>query len=247
MIPGGLTGWASFLPLIPALSEHRRVVRVQPIANAEGILGKIGDPAYDTDIERESLRRTLTEAGVREMHLLGWSNGGRAALDFALAHPEGILSVTAIEPGAWWLLKDESEGARRFDDFINRLAGQDVTEDDLIEFLVGAGLGGPETDFRSLPQWEFWASCRRTLSWYGERAMKSARAGIAEVERVGVPVLLIRGTRTSPWLRGVVDVLAARLPDATVTDLEGGHACILESPDAFVEALDRHIESTGPQ
>ena len=247
MIPGGLTGWASFLPLIPALSAHRRVVRVQPIGNAEGILGNVGDPSYDTDVERESLLGSLAEAGVGDMHLLGWSNGGRAALDYALAHPKGIRSLTVIEPAAWWLVEDEMEDARRFDAFVNRLAGKEVTENDLIEFLVGAGLGGPEVDFRGLPQWEFWASCRQALSWYGERAKESARAGIAGIERLDAPVLLLRGTRTSPWLRAVVDVLAQRLPTATVTDLEGGHACILESPDAFVAALEQHIKSSSAE
>ena len=247
MIPGGLTGWVSFEPLVPALSENRRVVRVQPIANAEGIAGNAADPAYDTDIERESLRRTLDAAGVDEMHLLGWSNGGRAALDFALAHPDGIRTVTAIEPAAWWLVLDETEDARRFDEFITSLAGREVSEADLIEFLVGAGLGGPEVDFRCLPQWDLWSSCRNTLSWYGERAMRSAQAGTEGVERLNVPVLLLRGTRTSPWLRRVVDVLAERLPSATVTDLEGGHACILESPEAFVEALERHVDNASNQ
>jgi pimeloyl-ACP methyl ester carboxylesterase len=241
MIPGGLTGWVSFLPLVPALSEDRRVVRVQPILNAEGIAGCVGDPSYDTDVERESLRLTLAEAGVSGMHLLGWSNGGRAALDFALAHPEGIRSVTAIEPAAWWLVVDEAEDARRFDESIARLSGCDVSEDDLIEFLRGAGLGGPDVDFRALPQWELWSSCRNTLSWYGERARESARVGIEGIERLESPVLLLRGTRTSQWLRRVVDVLADRLPNATVVDLEGGHACILESPEAFTAALERHV------
>jgi pimeloyl-ACP methyl ester carboxylesterase len=42
LLPGGLTGWDSWLPLIPALAEQRRVVRVQPITNAEGIAGAVG-------------------------------------------------------------------------------------------------------------------------------------------------------------------------------------------------------------
>jgi hypothetical protein len=34
---------------------------VQPIVNAEGIAGRIGDGSYDATIERESLLRTLAE------------------------------------------------------------------------------------------------------------------------------------------------------------------------------------------
>src|ERR1700751_3712090 len=87
LVPGGLTGWDGWLPLVPALSKSRRVIRVQLISNAQGMAGRIGDPAYDTDLERESLMLALDSLGIEEVHLVGWSNGGRMALDFALAFP----------------------------------------------------------------------------------------------------------------------------------------------------------------
>jgi pimeloyl-ACP methyl ester carboxylesterase len=31
------------------------------------------------------------------------------------------------------------------------------------------------------------------------------------------------------------------MPDATVVELDGGHACILESPEEFVAALAGHV------
>lgn len=43
LLPGGLTGWQSWLPLVPALSADRAVVRIQPICNAEGLAGRPGD------------------------------------------------------------------------------------------------------------------------------------------------------------------------------------------------------------
>ena len=55
LLPGGLTGWQSWLPLVPALSADRVVVRVQPICNAEGLAGRRGDPTYNADVERESI------------------------------------------------------------------------------------------------------------------------------------------------------------------------------------------------
>lgn len=91
---GGLTGWQSWLPLLPALSRNCAVVRVQPICNAEGLAGRPGAPDYDADVERESIDLTLGAAGVSDMHLIGWSNGGRMALDFALAFPERIRTLT---------------------------------------------------------------------------------------------------------------------------------------------------------
>jgi pimeloyl-ACP methyl ester carboxylesterase len=242
LLPGGLTGWQSWLPLVPALSAGRAVVRVQPICNAEGLAGRPGAPDYDADVERESIALTLDAAGVSEMHLVGWSNGGRMALDFALAFPERIRTLTLIEPAAYWLAAAEDESARSFHEYLVGCAGRELSDDDLREFLVRAGLGAPDTDFKALPQWDFWSSCRQALSWGGELVTRSAAAGIEEFERLDVPTLLIRGRSTAPWLHSVVDILAQGMPDATVVELDGGHACILESPEDFLASLESHLD-----
>jgi pimeloyl-ACP methyl ester carboxylesterase len=240
LIPGGLTGWQSWLPLVPALSAERAVVRVQPICNAEGLAGRPGDPTYSAEVERESIGLTLAAAGVSEMHLVGWSNGGRIALDFALAHPESVRTLTLIEPAAYWLVADTDETAASFHEYLLTRAGRELSDADLREFLVRVGLGAPDTDFEALPQWEFWSSCRQALSWGGEKVTESAAAGIEGFERLDVPTLLVQGRSTAPWLMGVVDLLAVGMPDAGVVELEGGHACILESPEEFVAALSGH-------
>lgn len=241
LLPGGLTGWQSWLPLVPELSADRSVVRVQPICNAEGLAGRPGDPTYNAEVERESIGLTLDEAGVSEMHLVGWSNGGRIALDFALAHPRRVLSLTMIEPAAYWLVADEDESARAFHDYFVGLDGRDVTDEDLCEFLFRAGLGDEGTDFKSLPQWDFWSSCRQTLSWGGEKATSSAAAGIEGYERLDTPTLVIRGRSTSPWLREVAGLLAREMPAAKLVELDGGHACILEHPEDFLATLRSHV------
>lgn len=184
LLPGGLTGWQSWLPLVPALSADRRVVRVQPICNSEGLAGRPGTPDYNADVERESLALTLDTAGVAEMHLVGWSNGGRMALDFALAHPARVRTLTMIEPAAYWLVADEDESAASFHEYLVGLAGRELSDEDLCEFLVRAGLGPEGTDFKALPQWDFWSSCRQALSWGGERIIRSATAGIEGFERL---------------------------------------------------------------
>lgn len=241
LVPGGLTGWDGWLPLVPALSESRRAIRVQLIANAEGMAGRIGDPSYDTDLERESLALTLDSLGVEDAHLVGWSNGARAALDFALAFPDRVRTLTAIEPPAWWLVDDES--ARTVSELIADCAGRECSEEDVRRFLVGVGVAGPDTDLSALPQWELWVSCRQALSWYGDRALRSAEAGIEGFDRLDVSTLLIRGTDTAPWLRSVVDVLGSGLPNAKVIELAGGHASMLESPEAFLTQLNEHVEA----
>jgi pimeloyl-ACP methyl ester carboxylesterase len=241
LLPGGLAGWQSWAPLVPALSHGRCVVRVQPICNAEGLAGRPGDPTYDAAVERQSIVMTLDEAGVSGMHLAGWSNGGRIALDFAIAHPERVLTLTLIEPAAYWLVAEEDESARSFHDYLTRLAGRELTDEDLCEFLLRAGLGSEDTDFTSLPQWAFWSSCRQALSWGGEKMTSSAAAGIEGFEQLHIQTLVIRGSATSPWLAGVAERLVREMPEAKLVELKGGHACILEHPEDFLAAIGPHI------
>jgi pimeloyl-ACP methyl ester carboxylesterase len=240
-LPGGLTGWKSLAPLVPSLSTTRRLVRMQPIINAEGMAGLTGDGSYDAAIERQSIAMTLAEAGVGDMHLIGWSNGGRMALDFALSEPERIRTLTLVEPAAWWLVDDRDETAADFTRFAIDCAGREIGEDDVEKFFRDVGFGGPDTDIRSLPVWELGLSGRQTLSWYDEGAIETLAAGIEGFERLDVPTLLIRGRRTAPWLQSVAGALAEGLPATTVVELDGGHACILEQPVEFVAALSRHL------
>jgi pimeloyl-ACP methyl ester carboxylesterase len=241
LLPGGLTGWQSWLPLVPALSTDRAVVRVQSICNAEGLAGHLGAPDYDADVERESIDLTLDAAGVNEMHLVGWSNGGRMALDFALAFPDRIRTLTLVEPAAYWLA-EEDDSARSLHEYLVGCAGRELSDEDLCEFLIRVGLGPPDTDFKALPQWAFWSSCRQCISWGGELMTRSAATGIEGFEDLAVPTLLVRGTSTAPWLRLVIDILARGMPATAVVELDGGHACILESPEEFVAALVNHVD-----
>jgi pimeloyl-ACP methyl ester carboxylesterase len=245
LLPGGLTGWQSWMPLVPALSDSRSVVRLQPIRNAEALAGRPGHPTYTADTERLSIAMTLDELEVDEMHLVGWSNGARMALDFALALPRRVRSLTLVEPGAPWLVADVDESARRFHEYFVDLGGRDVTDRDLCAFLVQAGLGEEGTDFKALPQWELWSAGRQALSWGGEQVISSSAAGIEGYQRLAIPTLVVRGRSTSPWLSKVAALLATEMPMATLVEIDGGHACVLESPEQFLAALTGHVKAVS--
>ncbi|HUR17352.1 MAG TPA: hypothetical protein VMZ51_00255 [Acidimicrobiales bacterium] len=80
MVPGGLTGWLSWIPHQEHLVDRYRVIRVQPIHNELGSSGERGQPGYTADIEREALRMTLDELELDRPHLAGWSGGKKSAL-----------------------------------------------------------------------------------------------------------------------------------------------------------------------
>ncbi|MFE2284531.1 alpha/beta fold hydrolase [Streptomyces sp. NPDC059443] len=243
LVPGGLTGWVSWAPLAETLSAGRQTIRVQPIHNELGSAGERGDPGYTAAVERESLLMTMDALGVGTADFAGWSGGGRALVEFALAHPERVRTLTLVEPAAYWILDGLGESdpeVARLNRFLHALAGQDVGEDDLAEFLELAGLAPSRDQAREHPAWPRWVPHRMALSWSSERADRPGR-DVAELADIRCPVLLVHGTVTTDWLKRVVAVLDERLPDTRVLELPGDHACHLENPDAFLAALERHL------
>ncbi|MFJ9447370.1 alpha/beta fold hydrolase [Kitasatospora sp. NPDC101235] len=243
LVPGGLTGWVSWTPLAEALSARRRTVRVQPVHNELGSAGERGDAGYTAAIERESLLMTVDALGVETADFTGWSGGGRALIEFALAYPERVRTLTLVEPAAYWILDDLGESApevARLNQFLHALAGQDVSEDDLAEFLELAGLVPSKDRARDHPAWPRWVPHRMALSWSSEQADRPDR-DVAELADIRCPVLLVHGSATTDWLKRVVAVLNERLPDTRLLELPGDHACHLENPDAFLTALERHL------
>lgn len=246
LVPGGLTGWLSWIPHQDRLAARYRAIRVQPTHNELGSAGVPGDPGYTAETEREALRLTLDELDLERPHIVGWSGGGKAALEFATEYPDRVRSLTLVEPAAYWILEqlgDRLEEVERANSLVHGLFGRPVSEDDLATFLELAGFVESARDAPSRPNWERWLAHRMALSWQGEKLDHPERS-VDELARITCPVLLTKGTRTADWLKRLVDVLGERLPNASVVELEGDHAHHIESIDAFLVALDEHLTRT---
>jgi pimeloyl-ACP methyl ester carboxylesterase len=246
LVPGGLTGWVSWVPHAERLSARWTTIRVQPIHNELGSAGHPGDPGYTAETERESLRMTLDALEIETAHFAGWSAGGNALIEFALAYPGRVRTLTLVEPGANWVLAQLGEtdpDVERADAFMKKVSGKDVSEDDLAAFLELAGFVSSKQEARSHPNWDRWASHRMALSWHTEDVERSGRS-VEELATVRCPALLVKGSVTTEWLKRLVDALGERLPNATVLELPGDHACHIQSIDAFLEAFEKHLRTT---
>lgn len=245
LIPGGLTGWVSWIPHQERLSSQWQVIRVQPIYNELGSAGKPGDPGHTREIERDSLRLTLDELGIEQADFAGWSAGGKALIDFTVVHGDRVRSLTLIEPAAYWILQRLGEAETELEEFVrylNGLSGKEVTEDDLALFLWKAGFVDGPAHAREHPYWERAMPHRMTLSWLSEPLM-SSDTSLQQLSSIECPALLTKGTTTEPWEKRVVDLLGERLPNARVVELEGSHAHHVESIDRFIEEIDEHLST----
>jgi pimeloyl-ACP methyl ester carboxylesterase len=245
LVPGGLTGWLSWAPHATRLVASYKVIRVQPIHNELGSAGKPGDPTYTRLTERESLALTLDALGIERADFAGWSGGARALIEFALAYPERVRTLTLVEPAAYWILEklgDTVGGLDRVGSYMHALAGKEVTADDLAGFLELAGFVTSAAEAPQHPNWVRWLPHRNALSWSPKEMDESDRSP-DELENLTAPLLLAKGTITTDWLKRVVDVIGERAPNATVLELPGDHACHIQSIDAFLDEFEKHLAS----
>jgi pimeloyl-ACP methyl ester carboxylesterase len=241
LVPGGLTGWLSWIPHAERLAQTRRPIRVNPIHNELGSAGRTGDAGYTSETERESLRLTLDELGLDQADFAGWSGGGRALIEFTVRYPERVRSLVLVEPASYSFLDEGDPDVERLDDFLDGLAGGDVTEDDLAQFLELAGFVARAEEARDHPNWERWTPHRMALSWQ-PRKLSRVPSSLDDVRGISCPVLIVKGSRTAPWLSRVADLLTRTIPQAELLELPGDHACHIQSMDAFLAALEEHLQ-----
>lgn len=241
LMPGGLSGWLSWIPHAQRLSADRQVVRVQLRSVELAEAGKPYPPDYGIEAEYEGLRATVDNLGLESFDLAGWSHGGHAALAFALEYPHRVRSLTLVEPAAHWILR----ATGRFDEMADQMepldrstSGREISLDDLREFLVRAGFGQPGDDFESLPSWPVWVRNRQVLSVMG--TLWDYNGSVERLRSLDFPVLGVKGTETSEDMKAIVDYLTANAPRGKLLELPGGHACHIENFDRFLDELIEH-------
>lgn len=248
LVPGGLSGWLSWIPFVAPLARDRQVVRVQ-LRSVE--LAEAGTPYpsdYGTLTEREALHATIDQLGLDRFDLVGWSYGGHVALAFTLEYPQRVRTLTVIEPPAVWLLRETGHAVGALgqsEAFDRSTAGKEITIDNLKGFLHRAGLAKPGDDVEALPGWPVWVRNRQVVSING--TLWDYTDSLDRLRALDVPVLAVKGTETTEDLAAIVDDLVATAPHGRVLELPGGHACHLQNPDRFLAELASHTGEQGPR
>src|SRR5687767_4309183 len=98
LLPGALTGWASWQGHAEALAESRRVVRLQLLCVELAEAGRRLPATYSMATELDALDATLARLGDEPVDLVGWSYGAGLALAHALRRPESVRTLTLVEP-----------------------------------------------------------------------------------------------------------------------------------------------------
>jgi pimeloyl-ACP methyl ester carboxylesterase len=238
LIPGGLTGWLSWIPHAERLSANRKVVRVQLLNVQFGLDNKPLPTDYSVKMESRALAATIDSLHLeKQLDLVAWSYGAMTTLDYALDNPERVRTLTLIEPPALWVLR--AKGALDADTrkvvalLETRL--DTVKESDLEAFAQNVGLLRPSEKGSSLPQWPIWMQHRFSLR--NNPFVIAHTDDTARLVAFTPPVLLVKGTGSAKFLHQIIDGLAGYLPHAEVVEFPGGHAPQIVSMDRFLQKL----------
>ena len=245
MLPGGLTGWLSWISHAQALSEVRRVYRLQLLNVALGLSGESLPDGYSVDYEVSALGQTVDELGLTQADFVAWSYGGEIGLSYAIHNPDRIRTLTLIEPPAFWVVSEQGplpgvilEQER----FMQAFPRSEINDKQLAGFLHHAGLVPDEIDPRTLRQWPLWYEHRQSLRM-GDIPFRH-KDSLQLLRAFDKPVLLVKGESSDPNPHhAVIDVLAQQLPSARVISLPGSHGVPVVSKEAFLEHLTEFLAS----
>lgn len=241
----GFTGSTeTWTPLATSLGDRFTTLTVD--LPGHGRSGTPADPArFALSSLADDFAHILDTCGIERVAVLGYSMGGRAALQFALRHPTRVaaLVLESTSPG----IVDPSERATRV---ASDTALADAIERDGITAFVDRWerlpLWGSQTGLLEETRARLRAQRLANLPRGLANSLRGAGAGVepAMLDRLSLvrtPTLLVVGSLDAKYV-ALAQLIEARMPLARSVIVDGcGHAVHLERPAEFADLVERFL------
>ncbi len=247
-IHGAMGDWRSWQPQWEAFSAHYACLsysRRYSFPNRNDM----PSPHHCALDEAQDLRLLLEVIGWDRVILVGSSYGGFTALALALADPDRIKAVVAVEPPMMRYAHLTEAGRRAAEDFRTSTiepanAAFRRGDDERAAQIMTGGINGAGSSNNG------GEAMRRRLQ--NMRAMKMLALSTDEfpwfepdrLAALHMPVLLMSGAETPPVHRAIFDNLCPAMPQAEVIRVSGaGHGVSRDQPLVFNERVLEFLRS----
>jgi pimeloyl-ACP methyl ester carboxylesterase len=212
-----MAGW-SWMTNVGALNEHYRTYAIDTIGEpGKSQLSDIGHfPKNGT--EWSNLLVEITDKlGVEKALVVGASNGGFLALNYAIHHPERVEKLALL--GAMGLTPSTNENILRIT--FSQMFPLKWVQDNTIRWSFG-----DDPNLRSqIDEW-FYLVFQTAPQQSPPITMEGK-----ELQKVKVPTLAVLGTRDNLMGDlGAVRQLASNVPEIKIIEIDSGHLMGLEKP-----------------
>jgi len=216
-----------------ALSQHFRVIRY----DVRGYGGSFQPDMLYSDAE--DLAGLLDYLKVNKSHVVGLSLGGRIAIDFAVAHPTRVSSLTLAGPGlSGYEPPNGAESDLRMWNIIK--AARDEGPEKATELWLKDPFMAPAMQqARLVPGLQRMAR-ENAHCWLENPVLQRSPMPLAanRLGEIKVPTLLVVGDRDVPQIKATIDTLEKGISGSKkVAIKDAGHMVNMEKPDIFNEAV----------
>jgi 3-oxoadipate enol-lactonase len=187
---------------------------------------------YAIDVFVEDLHELLSTLEIDSVCVLGFSMGGRIALEFALSYPEMTTGLILANSGVESSPRPEMEKHRKIMRSVLQQADLETLSTMLTKgsFSPGFSSRDPET-FQSCKAIRMQNDPSEYLTIM--EAVDLALDAPVDLSRLERPVLLIAGEHDALMGRSVAESMKEAIADAELKVLPTGHASPLEAPEEF--------------
>lgn len=246
----GFTGSsASWQPLIGQLAATRCTIAVDLIGHGQS--DAPADPArYHADACVADLVAILDLLGLEQTAVLGYSMGGRIALQLAATKPERISALVLESATAG--IRDNAERQQRI-----------ASDETLARMIEEQGIDAFVRYWQQIPLFASQAQLPNAVRDHlAAQRLRNNPAGLAaslrgmgagqqppqweHLARLRMPVLLLAGEHDHKY-RGLAAAMHTALPQARITIVpNAGHTIHLEQPAIFAQLVTTFLQHTDP-
>ena len=187
---------------------------------------------YSMELFADDLYELLRALDVKSACVLGYSMGGRIALEFALNHPEFMRGLIFANSGMGGAPSPEMEERRTM-----MMGVLEMGDIEIISEIMTVASFSPGFEERNPAAFRRYKDIKmqNDPSAYREIAqmMIEALAGAPDWSRLKCPVLIIAGERDGLMETGVAELMKDSISDAVLEKLPTGHAAAIETPEEF--------------